>query len=50
MAERDMAGETALDILIDYLGYQSHIGMKADGMAIARGDAGAFLAAMLEGI
>jgi len=48
MPDGDMAGKVTQRFLIEYIGHTSHIGKNPDFFAIGRGNAGAFLTAVLE--
>ncbi|GAC1571796.1 MAG: hypothetical protein NVS3B7_02170 [Candidatus Elarobacter sp.] len=48
MADRDVAAETAEDLLVEDAGDQPHLAMAVDAHPVADGEAGALLAAVLE--
>ena len=47
VTDGDIAGKLAERVLIEYLGYKSHIGVNLEFGPVCGGNSGAFLAAML---
>ena len=50
MADGDVAGEVAEVLFVEDLGDEAHAGAGVDLVAVCGGDAGAFLAAVLQGV
>ena len=49
MADGDMPGQPAQDLVVKHLGHQAEVAVLTDDLAVRRGDAGALLPAVLQG-
>ena len=49
MADGDMPGQPAQNLVVKHLGHQAEVAVLTDDLAVRRGDAGALLPAVLQG-